>query len=255
MGTEQKFDGLSDDYDRHRPRYPDGLFRNIAEEISRFDEVTVVDTGAGTGIALEGLVSVLGDSVRCLAVDVSRDMVGKGQEKFPDVEWAVGSAEDFLEDLPEPVQLIIAAQAYQWMDRKRYVNAAVAALVPGGVLAVIQNNRDFTASAFLDAYERLLEEHSPGYSRNYRDFDIKAELADGFRPSGGLVRTSVEQWTRSLEVDDFVHMASSSTQVQRAVKKEGENFLDLVKELCEQHARDGAIDIPYRSELFLGIRG
>lgn len=255
MSVQQKFDGLSDDYDRYRPRYPSGLLRAVADELAPFDEVTAVDTGAGTGIALEGMIPALGGSARHLAVDVSQDMVDRGREKFPEVRWAVGPAEEFLENLREPVQLIVAAQAYQWMDRARYADAALAALVPGGVLAVLQNNRDFSASTFLDAYEELLEKHSPGYSRHYRDFDIEAELGAVFRPSGGRVRTEVERWTRSMGVDDFVRMSSSSTQVQRAVAQEGDVFLQRVKSLCEEYAQDGAVDLPYRSELFLCVKG
>ncbi|KOX14259.1 hypothetical protein ADL05_16670 [Nocardiopsis sp. NRRL B-16309] len=246
---------MSDDYDLHRPRYPDEFFATIAEELTSFAEVTVVDTGAGTGIALEGLVPALGGSTRYLAVDVSQDMVDRGRRKFPGVEWTVGAAEEYLEGLTQRVQLVVAAQAYQWMDRKRYVAAALAALAPGGLLAIMQNNRDHTSSAFLDAYESLLEVHSPGYGRGYRDFDIRAEVAADFEPAGGRVDTRVARWIRSVRVEDFVRMSSSSTQVQRAIAKEGEGFLDLVRGLCEEHARDGSLDVAYTSELFLGVRG
>ncbi|MFI6575906.1 class I SAM-dependent methyltransferase [Nocardiopsis sp. NPDC050513] len=255
MGTKQKFDGLSEDYDRYRPRYPEEFFRTVAAEISAFPEMTVVDAGAGTGIALEGLRPVLGESARYLAVDVSEDMVDRGREKFPDVRWTVGAAEPFIEGLDAPVQLVVAAQAYQWMDRPRFVAACVRALAPGGLLAVMQNNRDYTLSAFLDAYETLLELHSPGYTRRYRDFDIAGELASGFDPTGGHVGVSVLTWRKRVEVADFVRMAASSTQVRRAVDREGAGFLDRVRALCEAHARDGRLEIAYRSELFLGNRG
>ncbi|WP_017570351.1 class I SAM-dependent methyltransferase [Nocardiopsis halotolerans] len=255
MRARQKFDGLSDDYDLYRPRYPDEFFATIAAELTSFAEVTAVDTGAGTGIALEGLVPALDASTRYLAVDVSQDMVDRGRKKFPEVEWTVGGAEEFLEGLPQRVQLVVAAQAYQWMDRKRYVSACLTALAPGGLLAVMQNNRDHASSAFLDAYESLLEEHSPGYARGYRDFDIGSEIAAGFEPSGGRVDTRMVRWTRSVRVDDFVRMSSSSTQVQRAIFEEGEGFLDLVRDLCAEHARGGALNVAYTSELFLGVRG
>ncbi len=255
MGTKQKFDGLGEVYDQHRPRYPREFFRTIVRELPYFPEVTVVDAGAGTGIALEGLRPALGEEARYLAVDVSEDMVDRGRAKFPDVRWAVGAAEPFLEALDGPVQLVVAAQSYQWMDRPRFVSACVGALAPGGLLAVVQNNRDHTASEFLDAYEALLERHSPGHTRDYRDFDIAGELAAGFDPTGGHVGVSVLTWRRRVDVADFVSMAASSTQVRRAVDREGEGFLDLVRALCEDHVRDGALEVAYRSELFLGNRG
>lgn len=255
MSEKQKFDDLSDDYDRHRPRYPEELFSTIASEMSEFAQLTVVDTGAGTGIALEGLSPALEKPTRYIAVDVSQGMVDKGKRKFPGVEWIVGPAEQFLEQFSGQVQLIIAAQAYQWMDRERYLSAASAALVQGGALAVIQNNRNHRESDFLAAYESLLEDRSPGYSRKYRDFDIEAEIAGIFEPGKGKVKTWAVNWIRSVSVEDFTRMASSSTQVQRAIAQEGQGFLGLVRELCELHAKDGHVDVPYRSELFLGIRG
>lgn len=248
------FDGLADDYDRQRPRYPARFFAVLAEPLRTVSAPLVVDAGAGTGIALEGLLPALGPAARVRAVDVSADMVAAGRRKFPEVEWTVGGAEEYLERTAEPVALVVAAQAYQWMDRPRFVRAAVAALGPGGALAVMQNNRDHTASAFLDSYEALLEAHSPGYTRGYRSFDVAAELRAGVAPAGGRVQAYTATWTRPMAVDDFVRMAASSTQAQRAVAAEGEEFLDRVRALAAAHAsgEEGRVAVAYCSELFCG---
>lgn len=98
MDTDkQKFDTLADDYDRHRPRYPAALLQELAGPSAGRPGLHVVDAGAGTGIALEGLVPILGDGARYEAVDLSPDMVARGRAKFPSVAWTVGPAEPFLE--------------------------------------------------------------------------------------------------------------------------------------------------------------
>lgn len=250
--TTSEFDDLADDYDASRPRYPAELFTTIAELAPRGTPLTVVDAGAGTGIALEGLVPALHDVQEYLAVDVSEGMVAAGQAKFPEVTWLLTEAEPFLESLGRPVHVVVAAQAYNWLDRERFVRAALGALAPGGLLAILQNNRDHAGDPFLSAYEDLLEERSPGYTRGYRVLDVAGELAAQFVPAGGQVHSSAVTWTRPMSVDDFVQMAASSAHVQRAVAVDGAAFLDRVRALAAAHTDDGRLALPYRSELFVG---
>lgn len=166
----------------------------------------------------------------------------------PNVRWTVGGAEAFLESV-SGVGLILAAQAFQWMDRPRFVRAAAAALLPGGVCMIIQNNRDHTVGGFAAEYEALLETYSPGYRRDYREIDVSAELREGFP----VVHERHQRWDRTLSVDAFVEMSSSSTQVQRAIRSTGAIFLEHVRELCLRHQRDGSVVIPYLTEGYFGV--
>ncbi|MFI2370234.1 class I SAM-dependent methyltransferase [Streptomyces sp. NPDC018833] len=246
---KQKFDTLSEDYERYRPRYPAELVREIARRTPQRAERHVIDAGAGTGIVLEGLIPVLGPACRYEAVDLSTDMVAMGKEKFPQVRWAVGEAEPFLEQATD-IDLIVAAQSFQWMDRPRFLRAAQRCLRPGGAVAIIQNNRNFAVSAFLDAYESLLEELSPGYSRHYRSFDFACELREVFSPSDGEVEVTTADWAMSMAAKDFIGFAKSSTQVQRGLATHGEVLLDRLAALVAAHEKDGELAIPYHSELF-----
>jgi len=241
----EKFDGLGRDYDRYRPRYPSALFDAVVSALPAVERPWAIDTGAGTGVALEGLLRARPDWARLDAVDVSSDMVARGREKFPQVEWHVGAAEPFLESNPG-AHLILAAQAYQWMDRPRYVRAAADGLAAGGVVAIMQNDRDFTVNRFLDAYEGLLEELSPGYSRFYRTFDIGAELGERF----ATVEEHRVVWEQRMRADDFVGMSQTSTQVQRAITAHGGEFLRRLEELVGSHAVEGELTLTYTSKVF-----
>jgi SAM-dependent methyltransferase len=251
--TSATFDGLADDYDRARPRYPAEPFARALELIGSSAPITAIDAGAGTGIALEVLEPQLPDGSDVHAVDVSTDMVRIGQTKFPRVRWAIGQAEDFLEafnlESSGAADLIVAAQSYQWMDRPRFLRAAGSALRPRGVCMIIQNNRDYRAGGFAAAYESLLEKYSPGYQRTYRAIDVATELSAHF-PRVESIRQS---WNQSLTVDAFVTMSSSSTQAQRAIQRIGPAFLAHVRELCEQYLKDGFIHLPYVTEAYFGI--
>ncbi len=242
------FDNLADEYDRYRPRYPERL-AEVAVGPKRSD-VKLVDAGVGTGISLEWVLPLLHDP-QVHAIDISTGMVNAGKQKFPHVTWHVGRIEEILPSLGE-IDLIVAGQAYQWFDRPSFLAAAAAALRPGGRLAVVQNNRDHANSAFLSAYEDLLEAKSPGYTRKYRQLDIAGEIAEGLGVGLAEVIVATEDWIREMPVADFVGMSASSTQVQRAIKAVGPAFLDDVRRLAKEHASNGNVPIAYHTELFVG---
>lgn len=75
MSSKQKFDGLAEDYDRNRPRCSSDLFQTIKSRLPVRERLRIVHSGARIGIALEGLIDVLGQEHDYLAVDVSTDMV------------------------------------------------------------------------------------------------------------------------------------------------------------------------------------
>ena len=84
-------------------------------------------------------------------------------------------------------------------------------LSASGVLFLIENNRDWKRSAFLVAYEDLLEELSPNYSRHYRGFDGAGEAKQAeFRH----VTTKFYPWVRKISSKGFEQMAQSSTRYQ-----------------------------------------
>lgn len=140
-GPDAKFDGLAESYDRTRPRYPAELFERVVELLPADRALTVVDAGGGTGISLEALAPLIPAGSDVHGVDISADMIGLGQRKFPEASWHLGTAECYLETVSD-VDLVVAAQAYQWMDRPRFLAATRTSLRAGGVCMIVQNNRD-----------------------------------------------------------------------------------------------------------------
>lgn len=248
MTQEGSFDGLAELYDAQRPRYPAELFKPVRDRLSADRPWTVVDAGAGTGIALETLLPIVPAGTTVDACDISSDMVRVGRTKFPTVKWSIGAAEPFIEKCCD-LDLVLAAQAYQWMDRPRFVRAAQAALRTGGLMAVMQNNRHHEGGGIAEAYEKILEEFSPGYNRAYRSFDIPSELAVAMRE----VAEHQIEWTQRMSTDDFVAMSLSSTQAQRAKSAHNDIFVNHVRNLAQKWSTDGMVGLRYISEIVLGV--
>lgn len=248
MSSASPFDGLAEDYDRERPRYPRSAFEWISSKCDLASATTVVDVGAGTGIVLEGLLPHLPADCRVVGIDYSHDMIQVGSKKFPDVEWIQGEAETLLKPLA-PIDLITAGQSYQWLDRDRFLAEANASLNSRGGLAIMQNNRDYHSGGFADAYETFLETFSPGYRRDYRKIDVQAELRTTF-PTVNLKQF---RWTQEKTPEQFMGMSASSTQSQAALHAHGTEYTAALKALtAEWSSADGLLTIPYVTEVYLG---
>ncbi|MCS0638893.1 class I SAM-dependent methyltransferase [Streptomyces sp. LP05-1] len=248
----QKFDGLAEEYERHRPRYPEALVREIARRVPRHGRRRVVDAGAGTGIALEGLVPLLGPECRYEAVDVSGDMVAAGRAKFPGVTWTVGAAEPYLEGSAD-IDLVVVAQAYQWMDRPRFRRAARRCLRPGGVPAVMRERPGPTVESVHGRLRELaggvwsgLPPGLPGVRRRRR---AERRVPTG-RRGGGDAHGRLD----AADGGDFLGFARSSTQVRRGLAAHGEAMTGRPADLVGAHAENGGLGIAYRCRLFLAVR-
>lgn len=207
------------------------------------------DIGSGTGISTRQLALALREW-HVIGIEPGVDMLAQAVDDSHGtfVEFRLGSAEALpLESAS--AGLVIAAQSLQWFDRHRFYAEAQRVLAPSGLLGIMQNNRAWERSPFLEDYEGFLEMHSPAYSRRYRSFDIVGEMTEaGFRD----VTVASVEWTRSMSHEAFVEMSRSSTKMKAAVEALGEaETIRLVEALLERHHPSGRFDIPYISELFV----
>lgn len=128
------FGGVADRYDRGRPTYP----REAAQWLAGSTPACVLELGAGTGKLTEHLVA-LGHDV--LATDPDRRMLQRLVTRAPGAHACTGVAER-LPVATGAVDVLVAAQAFHWFDLDRAVPELARVLRPGGVLALVWNDRD-----------------------------------------------------------------------------------------------------------------
>jgi SAM-dependent methyltransferase len=255
--ADEKFDGLAENYDGFRPRYPKCLVETIADKVKACNKrsqpsplVKVVDAGAGTGIFLEIFGKIFESQFDAFAVDISEDMISAGKHRVPSACWVKASFEDYAKTVRD-VNLINFAQSYHWMDRKNALRISKNALLTNGWLSIIDNNRNYGESEFLDHYESLLEEYVPGYSRKYRDYDVMSELEDVFGGVGSEFIYTFTSWELPMAAVNFIKFCSSSTQVQKALKLHKDTFLKEIDALVGKFSCGENLIILYKSELYL----
>src|SRR4051794_942085 len=183
-------------YDRTRPRYPDALIERIAATGS-----DVLDVGSGTGIAARQLQAA---GCRVLGVEPDARMAAFGRSHGVPAEVATFEA---WEPAGRVFDVVVAGQAWHWVDP--VVGAAKAAQVlrPGGRLVVFWNAFEVPpelADAFGAVYRRVL----PGspVSLTTRDAypTLAAIAADGMRGVFGEPEEWRFPWQREYTRDEWL---------------------------------------------------
>jgi trans-aconitate 2-methyltransferase len=125
-------------------KFADHRLRPAVDLLNRIDAapVDVYDLGAGAG-NVSRLLKARWPDARVTGVDGSREMLAKAAAGAPDIEWQRADLAAWRP--PRPADVIYSNAALHWLgDHERLFPALLAALAPGGVLAV-QMPRNFGA--------------------------------------------------------------------------------------------------------------
>lgn len=185
------FDRAADVYDAARPSYP-------AEAVSWLTEGVagpVLDLGAGTGKLTAELVR---HGFEVTAVDPSEQMLRVLSERVPGVEVRIGGAEE-LPFSPRSFALVVAAQAWHWVDPAHAVPEVARVLRPGGRLGLVWNDRDESVD-----WVRELGELMGSPDATFGEDEEPRVPA----PFGPLERHDV-RWVQALTVEGLLDLARS----------------------------------------------
>ena len=243
------FDGLTNDYDRFRPRYAETSLRTLADYT---DDVShLLDLGSGTGILTRALRPLFPDAV-IVGAEPGADMLAHAAVVTPDADvlaWVATHAET-LPFADNSFDLITVGQAAHWFDRPAFYDECARVLRPGGTLAILYNNR-VKESAIARALEGALKELAPGYHRGYRDFDSQGELEA--HAATRDVKKIIEAWTWRRTIDDFIGYVRSTSHFKVAVRERAEaDVMASLEATLEPHtADDGHLHVHYETVITL----
>lgn len=124
------FDQDGPSYKAFRPQYPDVLADYLAGLVRA--PASVLDIGCGSGQLTQMLVGRFHDVT---GIDPSNEQISNAENRSG-VKYLVGTAEKI--DLPnQSVDVICAAQAVHWFDRKQFYDEVKRIAKPGGFIALI----------------------------------------------------------------------------------------------------------------------
>ena len=131
------FDEVADEYDRHRPTYPERLIDSACTTAGLKRGAEVLEIGCGTGQLTR---SLLARGLRVTAIEPGAQLAKLARRRLGGAgELALVGAR--FEDAPLPhahFRAVLSASAIHWVDPDVGWQRAANALVPGGTLALVQ---------------------------------------------------------------------------------------------------------------------
>ncbi|MEM9037331.1 MAG: class I SAM-dependent methyltransferase [Actinomycetota bacterium] len=177
-------------YDRARPTYPDALVEHLLDLVAGEGPVRVLDVGCGTGIASRRFANTGAD---VLGVEPDERMAELARQRGTTVEVASFESWDSAD---RTFDLIIAGQAWHWVEPRAGAVRAAEVLRSGGVLAPFWNRG--THPEVDEAFDRIYRERTPeDFARN---------------PTLGPAR----RWSPDPEVVAAIEATSSFDPVEQA---------------------------------------
>ncbi len=128
------FDEVAEDYDRHRPTYPDALIDRACEGIG--PGAAVLEIGCGTG---QLTCSLLARGLRVTAVEPGQQLIARARDHcngVGDVQFVNARLEDASLARAQ-YSAVFSASAIHWIDPDVSWRKAADALVDGGSLALV----------------------------------------------------------------------------------------------------------------------
>src|SRR6478672_10310366 len=130
------FDEVAEDYDRHRPSYPDVLVDRACELAGIGSGSAVLEIGCGTGQLTR---SLLARGLRVTAVEPGGRLIARARDQLDglgDARFVNARLEDALVPV-DRYSAVFSASAIHWIDPDVSWHKAADALVEGGSLALV----------------------------------------------------------------------------------------------------------------------
>jgi SAM-dependent methyltransferase len=230
------FGGVADAYDRARPSYPVEAARWLTGD----GKLTVLELGAGTGKLTEVLVAA---GHRVIATDPSPEMLARLRARA--VPFAVGVSG--AEAIPAPsrsVDVVVSAQAFHWFDHDRALPEIARVLRPGGVLALVWNQRD-ESIPWVRRLGALMGTEG-------QETDLVAPLRQS--PLFGFIEEQTFRCWQKLDRDALLDLARSRSYVAVMDEPQRLEVLSRLMSLYDEYGRghDGML-LPYLSRCYRAV--
>lgn len=249
MKSTERFTSRVENYIKYRPSYPADLLQLLRTESGMGLGAVVADIGSGTGILTKQLLDA---GNRVYGVEPNKEMRQAAEALlagYPNFRSIDATAENTT--LPtHSIDLITAGQAFHWFDPVRARAEFARILKPGGLAALIWNQRKEDASPFLAEYDQMLRTHCPEYEE-IRHQRIEHEQIGTLFGSGGYTEAEFDN-SQLFDYEGLKGRLLSSSYTPEPDHPNHDPLLKRLRELFDEHEQAGYVAIDYRTQVYYG---
>jgi SAM-dependent methyltransferase len=247
------FDADPERYDRIRPRYPAELVDDLLTLGHMPAGGRVLEVGPGTG---QLSVQLASRGLELTAVELGPALAERLRANlapWPTAQIHVSAFEEWTPPA-EPFHLVVCATAWHWLDPAVRLERAVAALRPGGSVALVSTTHvdgGDEAEFFVEAQECYLRfdpDTEPGF-RLPKDPLIDTELSTS--PDFSRVTRRQHRMELRYTTDEYVELLRTYSVCAKLTDTRREGLLSCLGSLIERRYR-GSISMVYAFELTVG---
>lgn len=220
----------------------------LRAEIPLVSEWTIADVGSGTGLSAE---LFLENGNRVYGVEPNEPMRRAAETSLR--HWArfvsVDGTAEATTLQAASVDLVIAAQAFHWFDRRRASLEFARIARPPGRVALLWNTRRTGSTPFLRAYEALLLRFGTDYAR-VRHEAIGPDVVRGFL--GGAYSCTRLYNEQVLDLAGLKGRLASSSYVPPPTDPAYEPMVRQLEAIFNAHQENGLVRLEYDTEVHHG---
>lgn len=247
------FDEVALQYTEARPGYPEELIEGAVSLAAVPPGGSILEIGCGTG---QATVPFARRGYRILCLELGRNLAALAAERCRPYPRVVVQNTAF-EDWPlqgKAFDLVMSAQAFDWIPPEVGFPKAAAALKGTGAIALLSNEHEGVDTPFIRAAREFREAAAPQLSAAVRDLsldELEGETSEQIDACGLFEEVTARRypWTEHYTADRYVKLLSTYSAVRGMPEGTRCAFLDGIGELAERFG--GSVEIRYVAMLWV----
>ncbi|MEM9888892.1 MAG: class I SAM-dependent methyltransferase [Bacteroidota bacterium] len=195
------FDDNANSYDKYRPKYPNEVIEELIDLSQIKAKDKILEIGCGTGQITIDFVK-RGYEVVGIEKGESLSRIASNKiEKYGIGKIINSTFEDWVTS--EKFKLVIAAQAFHWIDKKRGINKILRLLKDNGSIGLIWNVDKSQETEFWEQTSKVYDKYLPKK-----------------KGQGGMEETIEEHWDYIYKRKELINFGKREYQWEKVYSKE-----------------------------------
>ncbi len=236
------------EYTKYRPSYPYAVIQILKQHCGLDQSSIVADIGSGTGIFSE---LMLQQRALVYGVEPNQAMREEAEERLN--KYTSFTSIDANSDnttLPDQsVDIITAATAFHWFDQNNAKAEFQRILKPRGWLVLVWNTRDNEGSAFMQAYNDLLEDYANDYL-SARNTLTQTQIEEFYQPND--VQINVFDNHQYFDLKGLKGRIMSTSYCPDSQDAQFDNMMEDIEDVFDQYQAEGRIKFLYQTKMYSG---